>query len=107
VQKGLDVHRGAADGDDLFAGGLNLCGGGAGQFEKAIHAEGFARLDYVDEVIWNFPAFFERRLGRADVHAAIDLHGVHADDLAAQPVRHFKGQRAFAGGGDAENQDFF
>ncbi len=42
-----------------------------------------ARIDEVDQVVTDLGLLGERRLGGADVHAAVDLHRVDRDDLDA------------------------
>ena len=46
-----------------------------------------------------------RRLGRADVQAAIDQRGIDADDLAAQALRPFQRERGLARRGRAHQGD--
>src|SRR5262249_27318494 len=45
------------------------------------------------------------RLGRADVHAAIQRHRIHGDDLSAQPLGQLQAESALArAGGTGEDQ---
>lgn len=46
-------------------------------------------------------AFIRRRFRRADVHAAINLHRIHADYLAVMRPRQTERQRGFAARGRA------
>jgi hypothetical protein len=50
-------------------------------------------------------AFLERRLGRADVEPAEDLHGVAGNDFAIHAERQLDRQRALAGRGRAGDDD--
>ncbi len=45
------------------------------------------------------------RLRRADVHAAIDLRGIHGHDLAVEAFRELERERALAGGRRPHQQD--
>ena len=45
------------------------------------------------------------RLGAADVHAAVDLRGVHADEMHGVAVGEGESQRGFAGSGRADKAD--
>jgi hypothetical protein len=74
-----------------------------GQFQKAVHAEGFAGFDDIDEVVWDLLTALGIRLGGADIHPAIDLHRIDADDFGIKPPGQVKGQGAFADGGNTEN----
>ena len=44
-------------------------------------------------------------LRRPDVHAAVELHGVGVDHLAAEPPGELDGERGLAGGGRADDGD--
>ena len=57
----------------------------------------------VQQVVHDAAPLGDRQLGRADVHAAVDLHGVGVDDLAAQPLREVEGQPGLAGGGGPDD----
>ena len=53
-------------------------------------------------------ALGERELGGADVHAAVELHGVGVDDLAAEALGQVEGEVGLAGRGrpdDARRSD--
>lgn len=106
IQKGLDIHGSAPDGYDGPAGGDNLCDSPVGQDQKAVHAEGFMRLNHIDQMIRNLLSFICRRLGGSDIHPLIYLHRVHTDDLAVEGAGHFKGQRTLSGCSNSQNQDF-
>ena len=64
--------------------------------------EFFLGLHDVDEMMRHASLIIRARLCGPDIHAAIDLHRIHGDDLSpvflCQTQRHF----AFAGGGRAE-----
>ena len=50
-----------------------------GLFRKAHKTGGvehFGQIRYVNQVMRNFATFLGARFGRADVHAAINLHGI-------------------------------
>jgi len=69
--------------------------------------EGLVRTDDVQEVVRDSPLLLEGRLGRADVHPPIDLHGVRIDDFSRQGRGQAYGQSALAAGGRASNDDDF
>ena len=46
----------------------------------------FPRIEHVDEMMRHVRALRRRRLGGADVHAAIQRHRVHRDDLGVQAL---------------------
>ena len=62
-----DLAEGCAGLAGVVAGGEGMVGGGD-----------------VDEVVRNEGALFERGLGGAEVHAAIDGYGVATDDFAVE-----------------------
>ena len=47
----------------------------------------------------------ERQFRGADVHAAVELHGVDVDDLAAEPFRQVESEVGLAGRGRADHRD--
>src|SRR5467141_926396 len=63
------------------------------------------RVDDVDEVVGHRSPLGDRRLRGADVHAAVDLRGIHADDLDRKVARQGRSQRALAAGGRAHEED--
>ena len=58
----------------------------------------FRRLHNVQHVMRNKLLLLCRRFGRTNVHTAVDLHGVHTDDLAIQLMGKLQRQLAFAAG---------
>src|SRR5262249_49486251 len=69
-------------------------------------AGGFPRVQDVQQVMANASALFPGGLGGADVHAAIERHGVHADDLGVESGSQLQGQAALARAGRAgQNQN--
>ena len=55
-----------------------------GGVEIALDAEVFAGVDDVDQMVRDLGLLFWRRLGSADVHAAVDGHRVERDDLGIE-----------------------
>ncbi len=86
-----DDGEGAAGGDggDRFVG----------QRGVAHRVDRLVRVDHVDEVVGYAPQLLGRRLGGADVEAAVDLHAVGADDLAAEGLREGDRQPGLSDGG--------
>jgi len=62
-------------------------------------------IDDVDQVMRHLRALVERRLGGADVHAAIYLRRIDGDDLAVQVLRERHRQRALARRRRAHQED--
>jgi hypothetical protein len=62
------------------------------------------RVNDINEVMRNQGLFFLAWLGRANVHMAIDLHGVHAVDLAIKALHQLERESGFAHG-SGTNQD--
>ena len=100
----LDVEHGATNGDDRLTTRVNVADGDVGELKVAGQAEGIARLDHVDEMMRYRPPGLCGRLGRTDVHAAIDLHGIDGDDLAARPAGDFQPDAALATTGTPDEQ---
>ena len=66
--------------------------------------EGFVRFDHVDHVVGGCGLFRGRRLGRADIHLAIDLHRIGPDDFPFKPSAQIDSGRGLAdAGGTADN----
>ena len=105
VEQGLDVQGRSADGDDGLAAAADVVDGCQGLVEEHAHAERLARLDHVDQMVSDLLLGLFGGLGRADVHAAVDLHRVHADDLAVQRPGQLEPQPGLAGSRHAQDQD--
>ena len=84
---------------------MDLGDGPVGELHEPRRTEHFPRIGDVDEVMRDGGALLGRRLGGADVHAAIDLHGIHADDFAVELRRQAAGEGPLAGRGAAQNRD--
>jgi len=67
--------------------------------------EDFVGLDEVDEVMRDALPFAPRDLRGADVEVAIDLRRIADEDFAVEALGEFDGERGFAGGGGAEDDD--
>ena len=62
-------------------------------------------VEDVHQVVPDAATLCDRQLGRADVHAAVDLHRVGVDDLTVQPLRKVQRERALAGRGRPDHRD--
>ena len=62
-------------------------------------------VEHVELVVRNAATLGGRQFGGADVHAAVELHGVGVDDLAAEPLGDVECQRALAGAGRPDDGD--
>ena len=59
---------------------------------------GFVRLPDVHQMMRNTAPVFRCGFGCADIHAPVNLHGIHANNLAAQCLRKLHAERRFAAG---------
>jgi hypothetical protein len=75
---------------------LDAGGCGFGQGHEAGGVEGFVQPGYVNEVMGDALLLGGRRLGRADIQAAIHLHGIDRNDFAADAFGQFQGDGGFA-----------
>ena len=66
---------------------------------------GSRTVERVEQVVRDAAALGGRQLGGADVHAAVDLHRVGVDDLAAEPLGEVEGQPGLARRGGADDGD--
>jgi len=80
---------------------------GVGEFDEAAYAEGLGGFDDVDEVVGQGGAAVGGGFGGADVHAAVDLHGVDGEDVGVEGLGEVEGGRALADGGGADDEDEF
>ena len=69
------------------------------------HAGFLGDVQGVQQVVRHSPALRHRDLGCADVHAAVELHGVGVDDLAVKFQRECHGEVRFPGSGGADHGD--
>ena len=101
----LRVEQGAADQQRLMSAGADLADQTSRIGREAGGRVRLGGLDQVDQVVRDRGPLGQRRLGGADVHAAIDQRRVDADDLD-RPVRG-QGHRcgALARGGRAEQHE--
>lgn len=96
VEEGMDVKTGAADDEgDVFAA-ADVLKGVLGVLVEFSYVEGVVDVADVDEVVGNEGPLVGGRFGRSDVHAAIDLHRVGGDDLAAHGCSEGERQLRFA-----------
>ena len=56
------------------------------------HAGVLLYVKDVELVVGNASAFLEGQLGRANIHAAIELHGIGVDDLAVKSPGQVEGK---------------
>ena len=66
---------------------------------------GLRDVEDVELVVRDPPPLGDRQFRGADVHAAVQLHGVGVDDLAAEPLRQVQRQRALARAGWSDDGD--
>ena len=81
VAQGFEVQHGAAHQQGVVAARVDLANQAFGVGDKTRGRIRFSGLDDVEKVVRHGRALGGARFGRADVHAAVDLGGVDADDL--------------------------
>ena len=89
VKEGLEVQGSAADEKSDLAACLDVLHDASSLVEPPGDAGRLPRVEDVEQVVRHPGALGGARLGRADVHAAVERHGVHADDLGAQALGQF------------------
>ena len=96
AEQRLEIECRAAYEQRSLASSFNRRDGLQGPVAIVGHAGGFPGLDHVDQVVRDASALCQRGFGRADVHAPIDRHRVHRDDLGIEPAgqRHADGRLA-------------
>jgi hypothetical protein len=105
VQGGPDIEAGAADEDRHPATGRDRVEIGPGGGLIGGDACLLGHLEDVELMVRYAAPLPHRDLGRPDVHAAIELHGVGIDDLAADLAGEREGERRLAGRGRPHDRD--
>ena len=90
VQQRLYIQSRPADRDNLFPPPLYLLHRTQGPLAKRPRTKRITRLYNIDKMILDTPVCLLRRLGRTDIHPAIDLHRVNADYFSIQTFRQIK-----------------
>ena len=85
-QQTLEVQRRTADEQRLLAAGADVGHCTRRRFDVLGHAELVLRIDDVDEVMRHDLPQSRGRLGRTDIHPAIDRHRVERNDLRTDPL---------------------
>ena len=105
VQAGLDVKAGAADKERQYPLPVQIRQNGPGHPRVSPGAEGLVRIRHVNHVMGHPGLFGRGGLGRADVHAPVNLHGVRPHNLAAEFLGKGKGKAGLAHAGGAAQHD--
>ena len=103
----LDVKICSAHHNGVLPTCMNRFNGNLRAVHPVRHRERTAvRIGNINHVVRHAAALFQGWLGRTDVHAAVHLHAVRADALAAarHGERQLNGQRGLAAGGWAKHQ---
>jgi hypothetical protein len=95
----LEIQRRASDEQDLFAASFDIGARRTGVIEPPGHARGFPRLQHIDQMVRNSAALCRCRLGGADVHAPVQGHRIHRDDLGIEAARQVDAKPCFARSG--------
>ncbi len=98
TQQAFQVQRRATDEQRFAAASADFAHHRCGGIHVLSHAELVGRIDDVDEVVRHKIAERARRLGGADIHAAINGHRIERDDLGAEPLGQRDADARFADG---------
>jgi hypothetical protein len=105
IEESLEVKSRAAAENRHAMARLDFRRGLTGEFDKPGRVEGFFQIHDVNQVMWHAGALGGGRFGGADVEAAINLHGIHRDDFAADCFGEQQRDFGFANGGRAGEED--
>jgi hypothetical protein len=81
-EKGFEVEPRSPAEDRNTSSIFNELHGGLRETDELRGVERLTYLRDIDQVMRNTSAIFRRRLGRSNIHATIDLHGIDRDDFA-------------------------
>jgi len=99
AQERLEIKSRAAAEDWNFISRLDFFDRLLREADELRGVEIFRQVADVNEVMRHAGALGGRRFGRADVESAINLHGIHRDDFAAEFFREAQGDFRFTDGG--------
>ena len=105
VEQRLDVHHRTADHDrhcTAAGDGLDV---GRGRLLVAGDGRGLDDVEDVELVVRDAAALGNGQFRGADVHAAVELHGVGIHDFTADPFGHRQRQRGLTRAGRADDRD--
>ena len=105
VEQRLDVEHRAADDDRQRTAGRDGLDVGGGGLLVARDGRGLGDVEHVELVVRDAAALGDGELGGADVHAAVQLHGVGVHDLAAEAFGDVERQLRLAGAGRPDDRD--
>lgn len=104
-EQGTEVESGAARYDGNASAGSDVEKCLPGKSGVGPSAEHFPRLKEIEEMMGDASPLCRRRLGGADIEAAVDLQRIAVYDLASDGPGHGQSERALAGaGGSGDNQ---
>ena len=102
----VHIQSGAAGDDGGLAPGENVVHNGGGHFGVAADGKILPGVADIDHMVTDALHFRGVRLGGADVHAPVDIHGVAGNHFAVGGLGQLYRQGGLAGGcgpGDANN----
>jgi hypothetical protein len=105
IERRADVETGAAHQERDPPACADRSDRGGGVIGKARGVVRLVGRRDVEQVVWHLRALGGARLGRSDVHAAVDLHRVRIHDLAVKAQRQRDRDGGLAGGGRAADHD--
>ena len=99
--QGLQVHARAAHQD----GRVDLLDDGPRSFRVLGHGKALRRFQEAVQVMGDKRLLLLRGLGGADVHALVNLHGIHAQNVPTQPLPRQQRQGGFPAGSRPDDAD--
>jgi hypothetical protein len=98
IERGADIETRATNQDRLVSAGPNAAHVQTGLQLVCRDAGLLTNVQDVELMVGDSPALLDRGLGGADVHAAVELHGIGVDDLAVQLLSEGEGKIRLAAG---------
>jgi len=83
----VHVQSCTADNDRRHAARQNILRSSVCQFDIPCHRERFAGLAHIEQMVRYALPFLHIRLGGADIHPTVKLHGIRRNDLSMQLLR--------------------
>ena len=94
----VDIQTGTAADDGQMAAGKNRVNAGDGFTAKIRHAEALIRFADIDQPMRDTLRFLSSHLGRTNIHAPVDLHGVTGYHFAIECLSNSDRQLGFTAG---------
>ena len=96
VDQAVDIEPGATDDHRQMAARENVVDRLLGAFLERQRIKRLVRIKDIEHVMRHALHLLRRDLGGADVHAAVDLHGIAGNDLCVEGFRESDGERCLS-----------